>query len=78
MGAMCANTACGKKLVEWKALREMNKKGIFTPEQVNDEVEKNWNSEVGDGTFANKEQASTIAENTVNVLGNLGSGKKFS
>ena len=38
----CAQTSCGKAFVEWKAVKEMNKNGVYTPEQIQDAVEKAW------------------------------------
>ena len=42
MGASCANTSCGRAYIEWKALKEMNEKGIYTPEQISGVVDKFW------------------------------------
>ena len=38
----CANTSCGQKLAVKKGLKAMNKKGIYTPEQINNACEKAW------------------------------------
>ena len=77
MGA-CAQTSCGKAYIEWKALKEMNKKGIYPPNQIEKEVDTYWNKIVGkDETFANKDQAKDIATKVVNGLGSGGNGLKF-
>ena len=77
MGA-CAQTSCGKMYVEWKVLKESNKKGIYPPNQIEGEVTSYWNKIVGkDETFANKDQAKQIATKVVNGLGSGGNGIKF-
>ena len=62
-----------------KALKEMNSKGIYTPEQISDNVDKYWNKYASspDATTVNKAECKDIVENTVNALGRLGSGKTF-
>ena len=78
MGAACAQTSCGKAIMEWKALKELNKKGIYPPNQIEKEVESSWNKSVGkDETLADKEQAKMIATKVVNTLGAAGNGIKF-
>ena len=78
MGATCAQTSCGQAFMEWKALKELNKQGVYPPNQINDEVEKAFKSIVGkDSTFANKEQAKQICERVVNDLGSRGNGITF-
>ena len=56
MGATCAQTSCGKAYIEWKALKELNAKGVYPPNQIEKEVDSVWASVVGDETFANKDQ----------------------
>ena len=36
MGAACAQTSCGQSFIKWKALKEMNKKGIYSPDQISE------------------------------------------
>ena len=51
----------------------MNKKGIYSPEQINDTVDKNWDSVNPDGdTIVNKEKCKEMVENAVNHLWSLG------
>ena len=38
----CANTSCGKKLANKRDLKEMNKRGVFTPDQIQKECDKAW------------------------------------
>ena len=40
MGTMCAQSSCGKKYISWKALKEMNARGVYTPEQIQEQVDK--------------------------------------
>ena len=64
--------------MKWQALKEMNKKGIYSPEQINDTVDKNWDSVNPDGdTIVNKEKCKEMVENAVNHLGSLGDGGQF-
>ena len=42
MGAYCAQTSCGQAYIKWKTIREMNARGIYTPEQITDTVDKYW------------------------------------
>ena len=57
----------------------MNKKGVYTPEQVDENTTYFWNKVVGaDASVSNKEECKKIVQKTVNYLGSLGSGKKFS
>ena len=39
---MCAQTSCGVKYINWKVLIEMNKRGVYTPEQIVEHVDKAW------------------------------------
>ena len=60
MGAACAQTTCGQKVIKWKALREMNAKGVYTPEQLSDNTDYYWNKVAGDETTVDKEQCKQI------------------
>ena len=40
MAGACARTSCGEAYLEWKALKEMNARGVYPPNQINDETEK--------------------------------------
>ena len=57
----------------------MNTKGIFTPEQISDSVNKHWKKYASepDASTVNKAECKSIVEATVNALGRLGSGHKF-
>ena len=79
MGAACAQTSCGQYVIKQKALKEMNTKGIYTPEQITDSVDKFWNkyAESADASTVNKEACKNIVSSCVNKLGKLGSGHKF-
>ena len=56
----------------------MNTKGVYTPEQLSDNTTYYWNKFVGeDESTCDKEQCKQIVKKTVNYLGSLGSGKKF-
>ena len=61
--------------MKWQALKEMNKKGIYAPDQINEAVDTNWDSVNPDGdTIVNKEKCKEMVENSVNHLGKLGDG----
>ena len=78
MGAQCAQTSCGQAIIKWKALKEMNSKGVYTPEQISDNTDYYWNKVVGsDASTCDHDQCKEIVKKTVNYLGSLGSGKKF-
>ena len=56
----------------------MNSKGVYTPEQLSDNTDYYWNKVVGDEkSTCNKDECKEIVKKTVNYLGSLGSGKKF-
>ena len=78
MGQSCAQTSCGKAFMEWKVLKESNKKGIYPPNQIEKEVDTYWSKIVGkDETFADKEKVKEISTKVVNGLGAGGNGIKF-
>ena len=56
----------------------MNKKGIYSPEQIGDAVDKNWDEVNPEGdTIVNKEKCKEMVEKAVNHLGSIGDGGKF-
>ena len=59
-----------------KALKEMNSKGIYTPEQISDIVTLNWKKFASspEANTVNKAECKSIVESAVNSLGKLGSG----
>ena len=78
MGGACAQTSCGQAYIEWKAIKEMNSRGVYPPNQIQDEVESVWKGQVDkDSTFATKEQTKAIATKVVNSLGARGNGITF-
>ena len=74
----CANTSCGQAYIKWKALKEMNAKGIYSPEQIDEQNERVWSTyNPDDSTFVNKETCQKMVEDAVNALGSIGDGKTF-
>ena len=65
--------------MKMKALKEMNSKGIYTPEQISDSVDKYWKkyAKEPDAMTVNKAECKSIVEACVNALGRLGSGNTF-
>ena len=57
----------------------MNTKGIYTPEQISDSVDKYWAkyASSADANTVNKAECKSIVEATVNALGGLGSKHYF-
>ena len=56
----------------------MNARGVYPPNQINDEVEKHWKGVVdSETTFATKDQVKQIATKVVNGLGSRGNGITF-
>ena len=57
----------------------MNTKGVFTPGQISDTVDKNWAKYAAepDASTVNKEQCLSIVKASVNTLGKLGSRHWF-
>merc|ERR1711935_125727 len=78
MGAACAQTSCGKAYIKWKAVKEMNARGVYTPEQVKEAVEAQWNAVNPDGkSTINQDECKTVAEAAQNYLASLGAGNKW-
>ena len=68
MGA-CATTSCGKCAIKWKVTRDLNAKGVYTPEQISENADyywKSYNSE--DNMTVDKETCKKIVGKTVNYL----------
>ncbi len=55
----------------------MNKRGVYTPEQISENVKHYWSKHVGEAATANKEDCKKIVSDTVNYLGSIGDGAKF-
>ena len=56
----------------------MNKKGVYTPDQVTEIVDKKWKKyNTDDSSFVNKETTEKVVRDCVNYLGGIGDGKKF-
>ena len=65
--------------MEWQALKELNARGIYTPQQVEEQINTYWAKvNPDDSTFVNKDQAKSICEMGVNALGGLGKKIEFS
>ena len=74
----CAGTSCGRKYASYKTLKDMNKKGVYPPNQIEEEVTSNWNKRIGkEVTFVDKDQARTIAQKTIAKLAKKGNGIKY-
>ena len=73
MGA-CSQTSCGKAAIEYGLLREMNKRGVYTPEQINSAVEKYWKSYSNGDTFIDKDRCRKVVKKSVGAIGTLGNG----
>ena len=68
------DTSCGKAYIKKKALKEANKMGVYEPDQITDTVNYYW----AGGETANKAQSLKTVKKSVNYLGRIGNGKKFS
>ena len=56
----------------------MNKKGVYTPEQISDNTDYYWNKHNSAGdTTVDKETAKKIIKDTCDYLSGIGSGKKW-
>ena len=56
----------------------MNKQGVYSPEQINDTVDINWDKvNPENNTIVNKEKCQEMVEAAVNHLGGLGDGKQY-
>ena len=38
----CADSNCGKNVIRKKAIKDMNKRGVYPPNQIEEKVSKNW------------------------------------
>ena len=78
MGTMCAQTSCGVKYINWKVLKEMNSRGVYTPEQIQEQVDKAWAKiNKDDLSIIDKKMTKEIVEQAVNALGAIGDGYVF-
>ena len=76
MGAMCNGSGCGGPTEE--ALKEMNKKGIYTPKQIASTVGNEWTTVNADGSKkVDKKSLEKICKQAVTTLGKQGGGDKF-
>ena len=74
----CAQTSCGKAYMKWKTIKEMNAKGIYTPEQITDTIDKNWDAVNPDGkSTVTQDECKKVAEDSINYLGSIGDGATF-
>lgn len=56
----------------------MNSRGVYTPDQINEQCEKWWaqiNTE--ETTFVKKDKCQLMVEGAVNTLGKIGDGQTF-
>ena len=75
--ACCCGCCSGRSYPQWAALREMNKKGVYTPDQVREATQKAWiNYNPGAEVSVNKETSRFICRDAVNELGKKGDGQK--
>ena len=77
MGGVCANTSCGQAYEEYKAQKVMNKKGIYTPNQIEDEIKSCWKRVAGSDETVDREKAKEIVSRVINGLGVKGNGITF-
>ena len=75
--AVCAQTSCGKAYIKYKALKELNAKGIYEPEQIEDAINRAWGNVVSGEDKPSDEQAKEIFKQAVDALGALGDGNGF-
>ena len=74
----CANTTCGQSYMKWHALKQMNKKGIYMPDQIMNACDKYWDKfNPEDEMVVNKQKCTEMVEAAVNELGSIGDGQKF-
>ena len=55
MAAHCTQTSCCQYYLEMQKLREANKLGIFTPDQINKQVDISWETIAGSHVIVNRE-----------------------
>ena len=66
----CAATPCGKMYMEYKAVKELNMKGIYPPNQIQKTVESYWPGTVGKNEMScDKDKAREVSRKTVDYLG---------
>lgn len=70
------NGGCGGPSAE--AIAEMNKKGIYMPKQIAEQIQGDWETVNKKGTdTVNAADLKKIVQSTVTGLGKLGGGDKF-
>ena len=76
---LCANTSCGAAYLKNKAVKEMNSRGVYTPEQIEEALDVAWEQVNPDNKvlMVNKAAAQKMVEHVVNHLGSIGDGKQF-
>ena len=55
----------------------MNKRGVYTPDQIQSTTEHYWTKYAPTESIVNKEIVQNIVKESVNELGSIGSGKQF-
>ena len=73
---MCNGGVCGGPSAE--AIAEMNKKGIYMPKQIAEQIQGDWDTVNKKGAEkVNAADLKKIVQSTVTGLGQLGGGDKF-
>lgn len=73
---MCNGSGCGGPTEE--ALKEMNKKGIYTPKQIATSVGNEWGTINAEGNKkVSKKDLEKICKQAITSLGKQGGGEKF-
>ena len=76
MGAMCNGSGCGGPTEE--ALKELNKKGVYTPKQISTQIGTTWDEVNTNGDKkVSKKDLQKICTTAINTLGRNGGGDKF-
>ena len=76
MGTMCNGGVCGGPSAE--AIAEMNKKGIYMPKQIAEQIQGDWDTVNKKGSdTVSPPDLQKIVKSTVTGLGQLGGGDKF-
>ena len=64
--------------MKYKAIREMNAQGIYTPEQINNELDRVWvKYNPNETRTVDKETTELMVAEAVNSLGKIGDGQVF-
>ena len=51
----CSETSCGQEYIKWRALKQLNVQGVYTPEQIKECVDYYWNYYAGNDTTVNQD-----------------------